>query len=159
MASAETVIVSGTDEEDDDNDDDDDDEDDKTDTMTATVDTSDNESQQYEVLEDSDLESPSVPLRDTPRRAAIAEDTEVDELAGDGDDDETDDFEIVSPVRTTKTLKDTNGSKDRFGHSHVSNMGKGKGKAIVEDSPGEPLENLLASFGKFRFWLTTQVVR
>ncbi|KAJ9103213.1 hypothetical protein QFC21_002636 [Naganishia friedmannii] len=147
LASAETVIVPETDDEVDDNDDD------KTDTVTVNADTSDIEFQQYDFVDDSDADSPSVPLRYAARRAggggaaAAAEDTEVDELAGVGDDDGgVDDFEIVSPITTAKILKDTNGSKNRFGHDHALDMSKGKGRAIVEDAPGEPLENLLASF-------------
>ncbi|KAJ9119124.1 hypothetical protein QFC22_003615 [Naganishia vaughanmartiniae] len=144
LASAETVIVPETDEDDTDTDDDDN----KTDTMTVNADTSDNEFQEYEVLEDSDVETPGAPLRDAVRRPATTEDTEADELAGDGDSDDMDGFEIVSPVRTTTTLKDANAARDRFGHDHASGVGKGKGRAIVEDAPGEPLENLLASFGE-----------
>ncbi|KAJ9097428.1 hypothetical protein QFC19_006798 [Naganishia cerealis] len=136
-ASAANEIVQETDE-------------DKTDTMTVNADAaSESEVQQFEILEDSELESGSVPLRDTVvRTSEDIEEIQVNALAGGLDDEDMDGFEIVSPVQTTKGLKIVKEAKDRGGNQYPLDSVKGKGRAIAVAAPGEPSENLLASFGE-----------
>lgn len=132
-----------------------DEEGDKTDVMTVNTDLLDdlgNDIDQYQVVHDSSQESPPVPLR------AIAREQEIDELADDdannenrNEQDEEDDFEVVSHVKRSTDSSETQDLK-RGSLEERGGIRKGKGKALVMVDPDEPPENLLASFGTLLEW-------
>lgn len=120
------------------------DEEDKTDAMTVNTDMMD-DIQQYDIIADSSQDNSAVNQDGFDGFAADDEDVYNNDVKSEDDDDE---FEVVSHVKRSKDTKDT---KNR-NHGHVAEHGstglKGKGKAPVKVDPDEPLENLLASFGK-----------
>jgi hypothetical protein len=128
------------------------DEEDKTDAMTVNTDLLDdmgNDIEEYQMVNDSSQESPAIPLR-----AAAREEEEVDELADDvesngnrNEENEEDDFEVVSHVKRDVDASD---AQELKGPNREERAGvrKGKGKAPVAVDPDEPPENLLASFGE-----------